>query len=64
MVQADQDRKVKSVQKKVKQIHITFHDPNTTDEMVKFLTKLLLKNCIEQEVLVDYSDIKEKDNRK
>lgn len=53
MVQADQNSKAKPISKKEKQIHITFHDPNTRDEMVKFLTTLLLKNCMDQEVLAD-----------
>ncbi len=55
MVQADQDIKGKPISKKDKKIHITFHDPNTTDEMVKFLMKLLLMNCMEQEVVVSSS---------
>lgn len=53
MVQADQNSKAKPINMKEKQIHITFHDPNPTDEMVKFLTTLLLRNCMDQEVVAD-----------
>lgn len=51
MGQADQNSKAKSIRKKVKQIHITFHNPNTTEEMVKHLTNLILKNYTEKEIV-------------
>jgi hypothetical protein len=52
MVQADQKRKRNSPDKKRKKerrLHITFHNPNTIDEMAKLLTKLIINNYIEQE---------------
>jgi len=31
-----------------RQIHITFHNPNTTEETAKYLAKAIVKNLLDQ----------------
>lgn len=51
MVQDSNNPSNKNVNKKYhssRQLHITFHNPNTTEETAKFLAKLLVKSLMEQ----------------
>jgi glutamate/tyrosine decarboxylase-like PLP-dependent enzyme len=54
MVQANQTEQAFSCERKQKdkrQLHITFHNPNTTEEMIKLLTKAIIKNLIDRDTV-------------
>ncbi len=57
MEQLEQNqKKIGAKQNIIKQLHITFHNPNTMEDTAKYLAKIIVNSLAEQEKTEDIYD--------